>query len=243
MRVAFAVLLAAFSCLAHAGERSYAVLSFVGDRLLVTQYVGKTGSNLDRNPRQYLDLASDVLDRTALREVRTQVDAIQPGAHIELLAATDKGLRDAARAAVERADVSPLVAALRPELKGIDVTHWILVTKARAEVRAPIREGTIGTGQVDGLGFYIDRWRSLQVVETGEITEGFLTPFAYLRVSLVEASTGKVVREEQALMSTTHTRQSATHPWDALDAEAKVAMLERLLRQGIGQAMPRLLAP
>ena len=243
MRALLLAALAVLSFAAPAAERTYAALSLVGDRLLISQYNPQTGSRLDRNARSFLPLESNSLDRIALRAVLAAASQVDRAAQVDPLGVNDPRFYAAANAAVEQGGLDGLIAMLRPELKGVKATHWILVTKYRADTRAEMEHGTTGSGQVEGLGFYIDRVKSMRNVETGEQAVGFLAPFAYLRFTLVDAATGAVVRDEGEALMTTVSRQTAIHPWDALGSEEKVAILERLVQRAARQAIPKLLAP
>jgi hypothetical protein len=243
MRVLLCALLATLSFTAAAVDKTYAVLSLVGDRLLLSFYNPGTGSRLDRNDRQFVNLGNDALDRTALRAVKAAVAKADPQAKVELLSVGKASFYSAANATLDQGGVEALVTVLQPELKGIPASHWILVTKHRAEAQLRIREGTIGSGQLEGLGFYVDRVRTLQDVDTGAMSTGFVSPFAYLRLTLVDAATGKVLKEATSIMTTTAIKQSSTSAWDVLTPEEKVDYLEQLIRRGAADAVPKLLAP
>src|SRR6478672_4570974 len=85
MRVVAAVLLVLASGFVQAADRTYAVLSLVGDRLLLSFYNPGVGSRLDRNDRQFVNLPDDMLDRTALRAVKAAVAEADAEAKVELL--------------------------------------------------------------------------------------------------------------------------------------------------------------
>src|SRR5947208_839563 len=128
------LLLAAFlglSFAATAADRTYALLSFVGDRLLITQSTGETGSRIDRNVRQFVNTGSEQLDKMALRAVKEAVSRADGSAKLELLAASDARFFAAANAALDQGRVAGLVKVLQPELRAIPATHWILVTRHR----------------------------------------------------------------------------------------------------------------
>jgi hypothetical protein len=243
MRILLLATLATLSFASIAAERTYAVLSFVGDRLLITQAMGETGTRVDRNVRQYAATGSDALDKVALRAVKAGVGRVDVAAKVETLSASNPRFYVAANTAMEQGGIGALVPILRPDLRDISASHWILVTKHRGDARVPLQEGTIGSGQMEGLGFYIDRFRRVQLMESGAGAEGILVPFAYLHFALVDGATGAVLRELDEMMSTTVARQSATHPWDTLTADEKVAYLERLIRSAADDAIPKLLAP
>ena len=239
MRVVVTALLLFATFAATAAERSYGVLSLVGDKLLIASAQMQTGSRLNRNRHSFLALDTDALDRAALRAVRAALAKADAGAKVELLAGDEKLFAVANDALAADAGAS-LVASLRPALQGLGTTHWLIVSKFRGETRAKVREGTIGTGQLEGLGFYLDVDRSILNVDSGESTTGFVLPFAYLRFTLVDAATGQVIAEEREMETSTVAKQSATHPWEALTPEDKVAYLERLIQRSAADAVPRL---
>jgi hypothetical protein len=232
MRILLIAALVTLSLGAGAADRTYAVLSFVGDRLLIAQTMGETGSRIDRNVRQFAPTGSDQLDKVALRAVKAQVGR-----------ADAARFQAAAAATLDQGGVAGMVPVLQPELRAIPATHWILVTKHRGDARLQMYDGTIGTGQLEGLGFYIDRFRRVKIVQTGAGAEGILAPFAYLHFALIDATTGVVLRELDETMSMTAARQTATHPWDALTADEKVGYLETLIRRAADDAVPKLLSP
>ena len=244
MRVVIAAVLAVLSLTAAAADRSYAVLALVGDQLVISTYQPGTGSRLDRNVRQVVPLGNDAFDRSLVRWIGDEIDRLEPGASVELLAAGNHKVFEEANASLDGGGVPSLVPTLRSQVGSVKASHWLVVTKQRAEVRAETTDGhTLGSGSAEGLGFYIDRSRDMRLAKTGEGALGFLAPFAYLRLTLIEAATGKIVSEATALRSQAMVRPDATHPWDALSAEEKVRILEQLAREGVEDTLPKVLAP
>lgn len=242
MRVAVAAILAFLALAAQAADRSYAVLALVGDQLLISTYQQGTGSRLDRNVRQVVPLQNDALDRSLVQWIGAEIENLEPKAEVQLLAAGNRKVFEEANASLDGGGVPSLVPTLRSQIGETKVTHWLVVTKQRAEVRAETTDGhALGSGNAEGLGFYIDRYRNMQLTKTGEGALGFLAPFAYLRLTLIEAATGKVVSEATAIRSRAMVRPDATHPWDALDPQQKIRILEDLAHEGIEDALPKLL--
>src|SRR4051812_34405 len=66
-RLVLAILSLAFAAAAlGADARKYAVLSLLGEEMLVVVASMSTGQRLDRNPRNYVRLDDPVIDKTAL---------------------------------------------------------------------------------------------------------------------------------------------------------------------------------
>jgi hypothetical protein len=120
-------------------------------------------------------------------------------------------------------------------------THLLLFTKQRHEAMLRLRDGNVGNGRLEGLGFYVDRAMSMQNPDTGEYYLGFLSPFAYFRVSLIEIATGKPLGEESVYASDAHASTSNVHPWDTLNSQEKMSALQTMVRQEAGRVVTTLL--
>ena len=76
--------------------------------------------------------------------------------------------------------------------------------------------------------------------------EGFLAPYAYLNVSLLELPSLRLVKFKYALESTMALPQDrdvpASHAWEALSPNEKVEALDRVIRKAVGTGMS-VLAP
>src|SRR5258706_6636400 len=67
LRLAFAVFAAVLAFGVQAAEsRKYAVISLIGDEMLIVGATGATGQRLDRNSRTYVPLDDPVIDKTVL---------------------------------------------------------------------------------------------------------------------------------------------------------------------------------
>jgi hypothetical protein len=81
----------------------------------------------------------------------------------------------------------------------------------------------------------------MQNPDTGECYLGFLSPFAYFRVSLIEAATGKLLGEESVYASDAHASTSNVHPCDTLTSQEKMGALQTMVRQEAGRVVTTLL--
>lgn len=230
---------------AHAEPR-YAVLSLLSDRLTIVNRDMSTGSNIDRNVRDVLPIPGNLLDRNmalamddALREAGVKTAAVMLFTSDKAIFSRQAQLLDAA------AGTAALLDAVRPVLRGVDATHLILATKYRHEARLQVDDGYVGSGLLEGLGFFVDRTYEPRHVATAAVAPGFLSAFAYFKLALLDLATGRLVREEAVFASQTSMgRESRTgHPWDAMSAEQKVAALDRLLKTETPVAMRKLIAP
>jgi hypothetical protein len=238
--VVLAVLVCALITPAHAEER-WAALSLVGDRMNLVYARMETGTRTNPNLVQALPMKDDVLDRLALRAVMRA--AIPGNPEIVPLA-----LRDArfyqAQDRLLAPEGKPLLDGLLKVVEAQKVTHVLVITRARGEATFKVRDGHIGNGTVEGLGFYIDRSTRLQNLDNLSSDRGYLAPFAYYRLMLFDVARGAVVADERVVASHMYlvAGSGESDPWDVVSAQQKVDDLERLLNENTGAALKRLAA-
>lgn len=230
---------------AHAAPAtpSYAAISLVGDKLDVVTYQPRVGSQLDSNSHMPLRLTEDALDTTALRTIGQSLRELAPGVPVALLAAsTPDSFADQDR--IFSGSHVTLPAEIDAAVHREGATMLVLVTKRHAEARLRSLNGDLGSGTLDGLGYYLDSNKRLKNRDTGVRSIGFLAPFAYVEVSLVDLATSTVVR--QAAITSGYVigasdNGGAVNPWDALNGEQKVARLESLLSGELQRVLPALI--
>ncbi|HSS29283.1 MAG TPA: hypothetical protein VLL50_15145, partial [Usitatibacter sp.] len=127
-------------------------------------------------------------------------------------------------------------------LAGSGATHLILLTKMRQDARFEAVQSHVGSGRVEGLGFYIDRITLLRDYDNGNEYAGYLAPYAYFRISLSDLTTGQVLDSIDVPGSQTRGMHSAVHPWDELTPQQKIDAMRAILEHEIGDAIPRLFA-
>ena len=238
---ALTMFLAAGAC---AAGRTYAVMSFVGDGLLVVQHRTSAGSSLSPNARQFVTLADPAFDRTALLAVDGALRRADPSAKVVLLGGRDPAALEAQSRTLGAPGAAQAVAdALRPHLPATGATHLVLVLKSRHAGRLRAEEGHADAGELEGLGFYVDPTLVTRHDASGLADRGFLAPFAYIDVALVDLGTGKVLAERPVHASTPYpaSKSGGLDPWEALPAEEKTRVLEALLRKEVEAAVPALL--
>jgi hypothetical protein len=233
---ALTLLVTAFT--AQAAERAYAVLSLVGDRISVVRHAPVTGSNLDRSQRESFPVTDGSLDRAMLAAVDRALRAQDRSAKPVLLFAPDAALYEAQdRMLDEKGAVTSLLDPVRALLRGSGATHLILATRYRHEAEFERGNSHVGTGILEGAGFYVDR----RLDARGRI-RGFLGPYLYFQLTLVDLATGTVVAQQQLLGSNAvpAARSDTLDPWDALSPAQKVEALARIARREASKAVPEL---
>lgn len=228
-----------------AGQRKYAVLSLIGDSLTVVTYRPSTGSHLDQNVQQTVVLPDAIFDQAALLAVDEALRKVDPNALIILLAPSSRALRtergyllDGQRfSSSEELDVA---------LKKGGATHLLLVTKHRADTNLQMRSTKVGSGKLEGLGYYIDRQLPTYRTDTGERGVGFFASYAYFKISIVDLATSTVLKQHTVTATTTLSAARARSkesfdPWDVLSPSQKIDTLRGMIRREIVNALPALI--
>ena len=242
MRLLLLLLTFAATLPVQAQKPVYAVASLVGDGILVVVADNSVGSLMDRNQREFHPMKSQELDKDVLLAVDQALRERDPAAKPILLGVSNTALREMqARALDERSGAKPMVDAIRPAAQKAGATHLILAVKNRDDARLRTGNGMVGVGKLEGLGFYIDNDMRMVNTETGEGTQGFISPFAYIRFLLVDLGTGATLREQDVIESHAVASQKAAFAWNALAAERKVQLLQHLIRSAVDDAVPELL--
>lgn len=226
---------------------SLAVLSLIGDRLLIVESQMTTGSHLDRNSTEVKEVPGDALNIASALEFERLAKQARRGMAVTPLLMGDRALRELHDAFVSGSrTMRDLVDLVRPSLVVRDFTHLAVLTRTRGDARIRTPDGSVGSGRLEGLGFYVDRWSRLNRVEAGgQEGLGFLAPFAYFRASLVDLETREVLAEEssrEAQAYSTLEARETVHPWDTFSAEKKTQVLKAAITRGLEAVVPRLLA-
>ena len=236
-RLAAAFLLLVVAAAACAAEpRRYAVLSLIGDKLQLAYAVGVVGAPVDTIERRAVPLDDTAIDKAALIAVNDQVKSLE---HTEpvLLQAWERALFDTS------AGTAAVVEWVRSLTKGKDVTHAILITKLAYNGVPALQKPFVGSGMLEGVGFFVGRTPAPAGADPNSAGPGFLSPFAYFRVSLIDLKTGQVVKEERGLASDTidASNTMSGNPWEALDARQKIEKLQQMVRTELASVMPKVL--
>lgn len=238
--------LAVLSPIAAAADK-YAVVAAIGNELTIVTYQPSVGSNLDSNLRQVVPLPDDSFDLVASKAAEAAIHKAVPDAVTVTMASPDKSVYLHDDATAQRIDLSA------DQLGGIEknaaetgARYLVVITKSKGDTRLAFRNEKAGQGKLFGIGFYFDRITRVYQTDTGKSDRGFLSPYAYLTLTLVDLQTGAVVRTKTANETTTigsAISATETHPWDAVPAEMKVRALNGLIRRAVAETVPQVLAP
>jgi len=234
-----------------AGERSYAVMSMVGDQVTVVEHRPTVGSSLSDRSRRSVPFDERVFDRGALLAVEAGIHHADPSAKVVLLAGRDSGALQAEKRALGTPALAQSVAdALRPHLPQVGATHLVLLLKSRDPAPLPAAEMKVDAGELEGLGFYADATLVTTRHEQGDylngsVPRGYFAPFAYFEVALVDLATGKVLAERPVRAAHPYeaTDAGAVNPAQSLSAQEKVRALQALVDDQAEAAATALVAP
>jgi len=226
--------------------RTYAVVSLVGDQITVIQHRPQFGTRIDTNQRDEIPVEDATFDRIAMSAAEAQIRRAQPGAHVFQASIRDKRLFALQEGLLtDMAESRDMRAAMQGLLANHGATHLVLVTKRRSAASFKVQQATIGRGFLAGIGFYLDTVTRLVYEDSSLQSPGFLAPYAYLNVSLVDAaslSTLKSAAAQETTMSLSIDSKDAVRAWDSLTGPQKVEALERVIKSGVTRATAAALA-
>jgi hypothetical protein len=239
-----ALALLAASLSTQAAERKYAVMSLVGDRMMIVDHYPGPAAQGGGDIRSYLDLNTAALDNAVLFAIEAAVKKAQPTAVVMSLPVREPAILNAQQKSLDGdGALGAVLDALMPALAGSGATHLILVTKERRETSIELFRARATGGYLEGAGFYVDRTLPLVDVPSGVHYVGFLAPFAYYRITVVDVATLAVLKEAHVFVSHPVGKLEAVHPWDALSGGQKLSALQAILRQETAREIPALLPP
>lgn len=229
-----------------AAPPTFAVLSLVGDQFSVVFRRPETGSRVDTNDRREYPIDVATLDEIAVAAAEGVLRQLKPLSPMLRFSIRDPrlfALQD--KLLVDSAESHEMREALAKLLRDNGASRLVLVTKWRDDAQFKLLSSTTGTGKIAGLGFYVDSFMRLHTTNTGEGASGFLGPFAYLSVSVIDVSSMTAIRSARARESDMQLPLNATgavRAWDALSPAGKVDALERVLHRGVQNAAMVVLA-
>ena len=243
-RLAFALVSMLFALAAHGADaRKYAVLSLIGDEMLVVGASTTTGQRLDRNPRSYVRLDDPIIDKTVLLVANETLKRVT-GADPVLLFARERPLYAMQQRLMnEGQGMVNLLGNIKPLVQGTGATHLILFTKARREARMQLADIALGTGTVEGVGFYVDPYTEVVLRDRQQNATGFVAAFGYFDVALIDLAKGAIMGEQRVTASRTTAASNAvaTEVWSGISGAEKMRMLQDILRTEVGRTIPALL--
>lgn len=246
MRILTTALLLLALPLGAFAQRHYAILSLVGDEMMIVQREMQTGTRLEANSRQSVQMPDATIDRAMAFAIEDAVKRSEPSAKTTLLVSRRQAVYDSiARVLDKGGTTEQAYEAVRPLIataKG--ATHVILVTKYKTRAMLRIRDGYIGSGWLEGVGFYVDYGSTARSPITADAERGLISPYAYFKVSLIDAATGKVIAEDRVIGSNAYTVDTGTigDAWHAISPQEKEKRLQDMIREEAARVVPTVIA-
>lgn len=230
----------------QAASRSFAVMSLIGDSLTVVTARPVTGSHVNQNETQALDDSSGALDLATLHAADEAIRSVDASAAPILLATDSPVLHKRQSQLIDGGrlvDTDGLVG----ELKKAGATDLLLITKHRASTALQAESETLGNGTLYGLGFYIDGSTPIRRSDTGAMASGFLAPYAYFQITLVDVATLAVEKQVsitagKVLSNARNQSDSDPNPWNVLSGTEKFKALNELISDNLKDAVPKMIA-
>jgi hypothetical protein len=240
IRLAIALLAALISLPAHSAR--YAVISLIGDEMLIVGAAQGTGQRIDRNSRTYVPLDDPVIDKTVLLAAKDALERTT-GAEPVLLFGRERRLYAMQqRLMSEGQGMEGLLSYIRPLVQNTGAQYLVLFTKARREAKMQVYEQALGNGTVEGVGFYVDPSTEVLIRDKQQNATGFVSAYAYFDVALVDLAKGAIVGEQRvaANRTTAAPNSVATEVWSGISGAEKMRMLQGILREEVARTVPML---
>lgn len=231
--------------LAAGPEPKFAVLSLIGDKINVVTFQPTVNSKMDRNIKQSAAIPEAPFDVTALRAVQASIKELKGPGEVLLYRSPSIELFGDPWGLFEGSTLRlppDLVAAMKKD----GASHLLLLTRNRQGAQLQMINGSVGSGRLEGIGFYIDRQMYVRDSKTQESSQGFLAPYTYLQLSLVDLSNLQILQQQSISSSRTigsARSEDGFDPWQTLSPEDKISTLERMLETELREAVPALIAP
>lgn len=226
-----------------AAGRKFVAVSLLGDTIHMITRQDKTGSMLDANLRESFELKGGVFDQAALSAVEQSVRKADVKATVFGLKLASANVLGEPGALLDgKRFVMP--AALAPVLQQLQASHLLLITPHRGEANIKTLRDAIGMGRLEGQGFFIDRDAVVRFEESSELSKGYLAPFSYFKISVIDLAGNQVVAQKLVMRAEsliTRRKEAVADPWAVLSDGEKVEALRKQIREEIAGSLPDLI--
>lgn len=239
-----AVAAAPFVARAQGTSRSYAVVSEFARDVRVVIFQESTGTRMGANREDRIPITGNVFDKLALVTAREAIGKSDPQAKTWLVSPLDTDLLDGRNVYAEGSTVR-LPDDLMQAMKERGSTHLLAFTPIRDVANLVAATARLGDGQLEGLGFYIDRHAEMKNLDTLVSSKGFIAPYLYMRATLIELPAGKVARmrfHAQGRVIVADRAEQSGDPWNVMSTDEKLRRLSDLVKEQVGRLTSELVA-
>lgn len=209
------------------------VMSVLGREVEVVIHAPTTGTRVDRNAKDTLKIGNE-FENFVLRTTVNSARSAGLGEAMVLSRPANGSMpwqRDGQAVLVTR----PLLEAAQ----AAKLSHLVLIQPARGEAKLQMERTVVGNGQVQGLGFYVDTTIDVELSETHRHSSGFVAPFAYFDIYLVEVATLDLQAEHRARVAVALANPDLAggDAWASLSTQSKVETLQKMIQDEVEKAV------
>jgi hypothetical protein len=223
--------------------RAFAAISLVADELRIVGQQGTTGTALNQNEVVKIALNFDLIEAHALRAVTEAILKADASATVAPVKLTDARYY-ASQSTFVQGERAALPDDLLRTLRNGRVSHLVLLNKHRADARMNSGLQTFGSGRVEGLGYYVDHEARIREVGRAEVASGFLSPYVYVRLSVIDVASLAVLDSRTVVATQVLTAigtKAGRDPWEVLDATQKIETLKQMIHNEVQDLVPKVL--
>jgi len=221
-----------------------AVMSFVGDSIQVVTYEGRPGRLTDANERTSVPFEQAKLDLVALKAAGEAAQSAEPRASVALLSASEPALF-VDQGAWFDGDHVHLPEAIAAAVAREHADQLLLVTKYRGAAHIRLKSSITGSGNLEGMGFYVDTQLPIRDADSDRLGRGYIAPYAYIEATLIDVASGTVLRQSriaEGYSLAAARSKDDSDAWSVLTPRQKIDTLRRLLDRQLRKAVPELFA-
>jgi hypothetical protein len=210
---------------------SFAISSIVGDTVSVVSQQKQTGRLVDSNRKQSVELPEQGLDGEIMLLTQQLVNAQCQNCQASLLRI---------KPVVTPEEGEKLLPGLLGAAKNAKADRLIVLIKHRADARIPFDDGqSRGQGKLVGLGFYTDSTTEVKNSTTLAITTGYLAPFAFYQLLVVDVASGDVIFSKNSMLATPYfvNERETFGIWNAISDDKKVPTLLNMIKEDLAKSL------
>jgi len=228
---------------AQGKPRVIGVMSLVADEFVVVGQESTSGTKLDQNAREVVRIDGGAIERVVLGTAMKAIARTDSSAKVMPMLVNEPRYYQGQAGWID-GELATLPPELAEALRGAGMSQLVLVQKLRADARMNTGRGSLGSGRLEGVGFYIDRVTALRLGGSGEYTVGYLAPYLYARVSLIDLGAMRVLAKRDVtrgeVIIAEQTGAAGADPWGWLDAKGKLQAIAAMIEKDVGDAIASL---